>query len=362
MKLKNQKLSKIKKWIRSHKKITVLLSIFILALIFLAVWLLILNKQPEEITTIEEPKIEKPKVVKKHYSTLSGVQVENESDQNKPILGVMIENSPNARPQSGLKNAEIVFEAVAEAGITRFLAIYQLSQPELIGPVRSVREYYIDWAGSFDSSIAHVGGSSAALARMRDGSHKDMDQFFNTATFWRSTDRYAPHNVYTNYQNLLSLNTTNGWNSPSFTPLKRKDGVADDVSSYQTAQNISMNFSSQTYNTSYSYNSECNCYIRSQAGSIHEDREAGQITPKVVIAMKVNMWLDSDNYHNQIETVGSGEAIIFQDGKAIAGSWQKDSEKTALIFKDTSGNNIELNRGQTWIGAIPNSSGSVSWE
>ncbi|MFZ1706365.1 MAG: DUF3048 domain-containing protein [Candidatus Nanogingivalis sp.] len=359
MKLKKQRFAKIKNWVKTHKKTSITLFIILVLLIGTSVWLAFFRQKPIE-TTAEPVKVEKPKEVKKYYASLSGLEVAAEGQQNKPVTGVMIENSPNARPQSGLKDAEIVYEAVAEAGITRFLALYQINAPELIGPVRSVREYYVDWAGSYDASLAHVGGSSGALARMRDGNHKDIDQFFNAGSFWRSTDRYAPHNVYTSLQNLYEVNTSKGWSSSNFTGLKRKDTTSSE--SDQTAQNITMNFSSSQYNTNYAYNSDCNCYFRSQAGEDHLDREKGQITPNVVIAMKVDMWLDSDNYHNQVQTIGNGEAIIFQDSKAITATWQKDSESSPLIFKDNQGQEIKLNRGQTWIGAIPNNSGAVSWQ
>ena len=107
----------------------------------------------------------------------------------------MIENSPDARPQSGLKAAGVVYEAIAEGGITRFMALYQTSKPELIGPVRSLRMYYLDWFAPYSASIAHVGGSLNALTEARSGKYRDLDQFFNSQTYWRASDRYAPHNV-----------------------------------------------------------------------------------------------------------------------------------------------------------------------
>src|SRR5690606_9454884 len=95
---------------------------------------------PEPVATTLEPK---PEPIK-YYSPLTGELVANESDQTAPVTAVMIENSPDARPQSGLKDAGVVYEAIAEGGITRFLAIYQNKKPELIGPVRSLRMYYVD--------------------------------------------------------------------------------------------------------------------------------------------------------------------------------------------------------------------------
>jgi hypothetical protein len=137
-------------------------------------------------------------------SPLTGVQVPPELAK-RPVTGIMIENSIYARPQSGIQDAGVVFEAIAEAGITRFLTLYQDAKPQYIGPVRSLRPYYIDWAGSFDASIAHIGGSPDALKRIRNGG-KDLDQFFNSGSYWRQPTREAPHNVYTSFKLLDRLN------------------------------------------------------------------------------------------------------------------------------------------------------------
>lgn len=308
---------------------------------------------PTKITKKEAPKPEK------FYASLSGAQVGSAEEVNKPVIGVMIENSLPARPQSGLNQAEVVFEAVAEGGITRFLALYQQNQPELIGPVRSLRGYYLDWASGFQASVAHVGGSGDALARIRDGNHRDMDQFFNSGSFWRSRDRYAPHNVYTNFTNLSSLNSSKGWSNSNFQGFNYKDEIK--TTSVSTTQ-IQINLSGHYYNTSYAYNPECNCYPRSQAGQSHIDREKGQIQPKNIVALRIDMNRGADGYHNFYSTIGSGSGVIFKDGVAEEIIWEKSSENANLILKNQNGQQIKLNRGQTWIVAVPNSGGSISWQ
>ena len=222
-----------------------------------------------------------------------------------------------------------------------------------------MRGYYIDWAGGFQASIAHVGGSGDALARIRDGQHRDMDQFFNAGSFWRARDRYAPHNVYTNFENLSSLNNSKGWSSSNFEGFKFKN---DKKSSTPNATQVNINLSGHYYNTFYNYNGDCNCYLRGQAGAPHTDRERGQISPKNVVALRVDMSLGSDNYHNIYSTIGTGKAVIFRDGIAEEVIWQKSSENSPLILKDSAGKSIQLNRGQTWIVAVPNSSGSISYQ
>lgn len=356
-KIKTNKFHKLNYWIKTHKKTSVFLAILVIAGASFGVYTL-LNKQ--EQPEISKPKATAPKPAEKYYSPLSGVEVSNEEITKTPVIGVMIENSPAARPQSGLKDSGLVFEAVAEAGITRFLSLYQTEKSDLIGPVRSVRDYYIDWAGGFNSSIAHVGGSPTALARMRDGNNRDLDQSFNEGSFWRSTDRWAPHNVYTDSQKLSDLNNKNGWTSSSLIGFKRKDKkLSEEI---EAASNIAINFGQSGYNTSYTYDSSSNTYARFLEGQPSLDREKGQISPTNVVAIKVNMNLDHDGYHNIIQTAGEGEAFVFLDGKVIAATWKKADESSPLLLKDSDGNEIKLNRGQTWVSAVPNGVGSISWQ
>jgi hypothetical protein len=138
-------------------------------------------------------------------SSLTGEKM-NSILAERPISGVVIENTPEARPQSGLIDAGVVFEAMEEGGITRNLAFYQAGTPELVGPIRSLRMHHIDWALGFDSTVAHVGGSSEALERARaTPAFRDLDQMKFSSSFFRSSDRYAPHNVYSRMKNLRAL-------------------------------------------------------------------------------------------------------------------------------------------------------------
>ena len=132
------------------------------------------------------------KPVEKYYSHLNGIEVASKADLSRPVTAIMIENSPDARPHSGLKQAEVVYEAIAEGGITRFLTLFQQHKPQLIGPVRSLRMYYVDWLAPYQASVAHVGGSHASLQEVRNGKYRDIDQFFNGSSYWRANDRRPP--------------------------------------------------------------------------------------------------------------------------------------------------------------------------
>lgn len=296
----------------------------------------------------------------KFYSPLTGNQVSDEATTQKAVTAIMIENSPDARPQSGLKEAGVVYEAVAEGGITRFIALYQESRPGLVGPVRSVRPYYVEWASAYDPATVHIGGSARGLDMIRSGNYGvDLDQFFNAGAFWRADDRAAPHNVYTNFDRLDALRESKGKTTSTFESFTRKDTKPLPT---PTATQIEVGVSSGSFLVNYNYDAASNSYARSQGGEDHNDREAGRITPRVVVAIKVPMSYGmEDGMREQITTTGTGQAYIFQNGIVIEGSWQRDSATSPLRLLDASGQGIVLARGQTWITALATDR-NVSWQ
>jgi len=220
--------------------------------------------------------------------------------------------------------------------------------------------YYVDWLAPYNASVAHVGGSAASLAEIRNGNYRDIDQFFNGAYYWRATDRYAPHNVYTSFEKLDTLNQSKGYTESTFQGFSRTDGKPNKE---LTAKNITINISGPAYNTTYTYDPATNKYTRFLAGEPHIDREDGQITPSVVIALKVDMvHVMEDGYRESITTTGSGGAVIFQNGTAIEATWHKPDRIAPITFTDAAGKDIPLTRGQTWISAVPNQGGSIAWE
>lgn len=297
---------------------------------------------------VKKKAVEQPKPTTEP-SRLTGIEVAPELNK-RPVTGIMIENSPDARPQSGLKDAGVVYEAVAEGGITRFLALFEEAQPTYIGPVRSVRPYYLDFLMPFDASIAHVGGAPQALADIKSFGIKDLDQFFNSAAYSRITQRYAPHNVYTSFANLDALNTSKGFVSSSFTGFPRKKEAA---SAQPTAKSINFAISSLLYNVHYDYDPTTNSYKRSEGGKPHIDEKSGvQLSPKVVIALVMPRGIASDGQHTNYADVGSGHMYVFQDGTLTEGTWQKTDRRAQFTFTDAAGKPLTLNPGQTWISLV----------
>jgi len=309
------------------------------------------HHQPKPVAKVVKVKpAPKPTTVP---STLSGLPVDP-SLNKLPVTGVMIENSTDARPQSGLGQSMVVFEAVAEGGVTRFLALFQDTSPPNVGPVRSARPYYVQWAQGFDAGYAHVGGSPDALADIKAWGIHDLDQFANSGAYQRVPTRPAPHNVYTSIARLNQLETSKGYTSSTFTGFPRKKEAPAKT---PTARSINMTLSGPIYNAHYDYNAATNSYNRSEGGAPQVDANSNtQISPKVVIAMVIPMTrgaLDATGaYYSNYASIGSGTVYIFQDGTVTTGTWTKASGAAQVTFTDAAGAAIKLNPGQTWLTAV----------
>ena len=357
---KQSRLQRLRDFINRHRIATMCICGAILIAIGGAVAFVLTYRAPVADTAYHAPAKKAPKTAEKYYSHLNGIEVASKADLSKPVTAIMIENSPDARPHSGIKQAEVIYEAIAEGGITRFLVLYQQHKPQLIGPVRSLRMYYVDWLAPYDASVAHVGGSHASLQEVRNGGYRDIDQFFNGGSYWRAGDRRPPHNVYTSFERLDALNASKGYKSSNFTSLTRTDGKANDK---PNATSININFSSSWYNTHYDYDKASNSYLRSIGGQPSNDREEGRLAPSVVVALHVNeTTVMEDGWRQSIVTTGTGKATVFQNGTVAEYTWRKNGRKNPLEIIDSAGKPVALNRGQTWIAAVPNSGGGVSWQ
>jgi len=286
-------------------------------------------------------------------STLTGLLVDP-SVNKRPVTAVMIENSPDARPQSGLSQAGVVFEAVAEGGVTRFMAVFQDQTPDNIGPIRSARPYYVAWAMGFDAGYAHVGGSPDGLADIQAWGTKDLDEFANGGSYHRIDSRAAPHNVYTSLNTLIQLQQSKGYTSSTYTGFPRKKEAPMKT---PVARSINLTMSGPLYDSHFDYNAKTNSYDRSEGGSPQIDANTNkQLSPKVVIAIVVPETqgvLDASGaYYSDYQFIGSGTAYVYQDGNVVTGTWTKAGNSTQITFVDAAGNPTPLNPGQTWITAV----------
>lgn len=333
------------KWPPGKKELALIAALIIL--LGGAGYLLFGRSDPKPVVYKKAPQkvITAPKTV---ASTLTGLQVAPELNK-RPVTGVMIENSTFSRPQSGLSEAGVVFEAIAEGGITRFLALFQDTAPE-VGPVRSARPYYVQWVQGFDATYAHVGGSPEALQNIKDWGIRDLDQFANSGAYRREPSREAPHNVYTNVTTLIELAKSKGYNESKFKSFPRKkEAPAKTVA----ARVIDMNISGAQYNTHYDYDAATNSYARSMAGAPHVDANNNQqIKAKVVVALITPYGIAADGKHSVYGNIGSGPAVIFQDGVATSATWTKADNASQITFTDAAGKPVKLNPGITWLTAL----------
>ncbi|MBW3568664.1 DUF3048 domain-containing protein [Candidatus Parcubacteria bacterium] len=278
-------------------------------------------------------------------SKLTGVEVPIGTNK-RPIVSIQMENSPDARPQAGLIDAGVVYEAIAEGGITRFNANYLEGRPGYIGPIRSVRPYYAALAAPFDPIFVHAGGSGAGLDKIRHLKLMDFDHSPNAGAFQRVRDRYAPHNLYSSMKAITDRSKQRGYktsNTKSFV-RKKKETPAKNIK----AKSIDINISSPLYNVHYDYNKKSNSYNRVMGGKPHNDHKSGKrISPKVVIAL--SMKYSKQGIYSVYKYTGSGEMFVFQDGTVTKGTWKKKSDKEQFVFIGPDKKPLELTPGQTWI-------------
>ena len=328
-----------------------------------------------------------------NYSNLTGLPLADGVSKTAPAFCIQTPNgNDGARPQSGLTEAGVVFEAIAEAGITRFAAIYQNANAAVIGPIRSLRIYYLTWDTPFDCTIVHAGGAPDALDAVASGGYKDMSE--NYAYMYRGAYGYRRwNNLFTTAQYLRQFSDDYGYTSSNINGFSRmtpeeskraridstvleKLSITEPATQSTSATSprttgIGVYFgSSPTFNVEYRYNADSNTYDRWYTnGEPHEvykcpSEDYGEpnpedtceltvMSPAVVVAMMVEEHRADDGYHEDIATVGSGEVHIFQNGIAINGTWNKGSWNDQIKFYDDSGNEIKLAPGQTFVEAVP---------
>lgn len=286
-----------------------------------------------------------------YYSPFTGTAV-REMYLHKAVMAV-VENSPAARPQSGLDEASIVYEFLVEGGITRFLALYWGEIPEKIGPIRSARPYMINVADEYNALLLHAGASPQGFEMLAEGSVAHLDQIYRSRYYWRGSDRRPPHNLYTgekrieDYLNrLIGQEYQQRFSFQQLSVIKPEDQAADI---------IRIPFWGGTMVT-YKYNSRENKYYR-YYGAIdipHLLDNNKQITTDNVIIQYTRTRQIDDVGRLEIDLQGRGNSIVFSDGIMIEGFWEKSDEGFTKYYNNL-GERIKLNPGQTWIEIVPSS-------
>ncbi len=270
-------------------------------------------------------------------------------------LAIMIENHPDSRPQSGLHLADVVYEAPAEFGIPRFLAIWVNRDTDFLGPVRSARTYYLAWASEYDPVFVHAGGSPQSRSWIKQLEIDDVDAIYGRVAqgaFRRTTDRQAPHNLYMDTEKLREENkefqdAQGSWGGLTFSDRASRGarGGTEVTVTYEGG-----------YKVTYKYDPTSRVYKRYMDGQPHLDRETKRhLGASTLIVQSVGMWKIKDDPYGRLEAKvqGSNDVLVFQNGEVIKGTWEKDKRDTPTIYRTQDGQNISVKPGQVWIQIVP---------
>lgn len=315
--------------------------------------------------------------------------VEKQAWEKRRPLAVMIENTMDARPQSGISDADIVFEAVAEGGITRFMGMFYCkvqANDTTLAPIRSARTYFVDWASGFNLPMyVHVGGANTpgpanALGQIGDygwNGQTDVNQFsVGYPTFVRDYNRIpgkdiaTEHTMVTSTEKLWAVAEDREWTNMS--PERRvgrqtlasedwKEGYTgwtygEEAPGKGTVSTISYGFFGgyTDFDVQWTYDAATNSFKRSQGGEPHTDlNNDQQVMAKNVIVLFTKETGPIDELkHMLYATTGTGDALVFQNGEVIEAKWSKKTRESELQFTNSKGQPLPLLRGMTWISVL----------
>lgn len=315
------------------------------ALVFVISFFVWWNKNTEITVTSLNPWQAEPGL----KSSISGLECAN---AGRRPLAVMMSGDPETRPLAGIGQADIVFEMpVTPNSITRFMAVFQCEDPKEIGSIRSAREDFIPLAASFGSIYAHWGGEKDALAKLDGGIINNIDALkYEGTIFYRKNSMPRPHNGFTTVDLLLEKAESLGYESKDTFQgyAHSRDEVKRNLSNLVST--IEIDYPGQ-HKILWQYDEQANSYLRSRGDSQERDANSGeQVRADAVVVMKTSSRILSKDYI-RVDVVGEGEAVIYQNGSSISGTWKKDPSQTSskLYFYDMNGQEIKLVPGKLWV-------------
>lgn len=368
---------KIRKENKKNKKAIIRLTIiisFILLIGIVVLYILFNSKGNQRVKKdVDTTATPKSKVVKK-------IQIVNEDSNTRPIA-IMIDNNIGNNLHAGLQEAYLSYEIIVEGGLTRIMAIFKDKNTSLIGPVRSARHYFLDYALESDCIYTHYGWSPYAEKDIKTLNINNINGLYDNDPFWRDQTISAPHNVFTsieknyNYAEKKNYNKeTTKWKLLNYkvdpinlnvpiqteTVVNKETGKKEKIPIYQdgllVANNVVLSYS--YYQTrGYTYDSERQIYLRFMNHIAHKDKTTeNQLTYKNLIIMKVaNHSLDS--YGRQdLDTVGTGTGYYITNGYALPINWTKPARNAKTKYTYSDGKEIEVNDGNTMIQIVPTTS------
>lgn len=324
------------------------------------------QKTPAPPVPEEEPSLD---LSGKTKNLLSGLYIDEQIAKRRPIA-VVINNLEAALPQSGISQADIYYEVLAEADITRIIAVFQDFNSKKIGSIRSARDYFMDFALDHDAVFVHHGASYIAYDAIKAWKINNINGMYldgglkTNMTFWRDPVRYKvpkmqEHSSYSNAEKLLAQVKAYGYRE------NKADGHVGMFNFYEAATSPNINNSANkiiiTYSKSnkpfFEYDKEKKVYNRFEYGKPQMDEENNtQLAVTNVLIQKVKMgYVKNDTEGRRIaELVSSGTGLLFTNGTYTAVTWKKESHQSPTQWFDEKGNKLTLNSGKTWICVVEN--------
>ena len=279
---------------------------------------------------------------------LSGVRCAN--SDHRP-LAVMVSSDPEARPLSGISQADMVFELpVTPSGVTRMMAVFQCVEPSEVGSVRSARLDFVPIALGLGAVYAHWGGEHTVLEELNNHIVDNIDGLrYDGTIYYRKTGIKPPHNGFSNYKLLRQAMQANhyDWRLVDQTPAYQFNDAKVTVGT-QTGPTI---YADQ-FQVSWRYDAKSNGYIRSRNGQIELDKISSQaVNVKNVLVMHTT-WSPISKDYLRVKTIGSGQLEVYSNGQIISGSWEKQTDQGKLFFYDQNHKEIKLVTGNSWIEVV----------
>ena len=315
------------------------------------------EKEAEETPKEEKPAVEETIAEEVHVAPLTGEIIEEEVTQ-RPII-VTVNNHPQARPQSGIAEADIIYEMLAEGNVTRFLAVYQSALPEKVGPVRSARNYFVDIAKAYDAFYIAHGYSPEAKSMLSNNVVDNINGMnYDGTLFNRSTDRVAPHNSYISSENILkgaekvgaSMNYSEKVVQAFYEPDERgKIGI-------ETSQVDVYYGNNKYFHNTYVYDHQNNHYERQSAGETTIDMLTGDALAFAnVLFFEMNHKTIDNVGRQDIDLTSGGNAYVFQNGYLREVKWANVDGIPMAV--EESGELVKLVPGKSWVHFVPTSPG-----
>lgn len=333
----------------------------------LTIILIIVYVASSKTTTTTQPQTT-PTVIEQETKT---VRVIDETSNQRPIA-VMLDNNIGNIPHAGLMNSYLNYEIIVEGGLTRIMALYKDSNVQLIGPIRSARHYFLDYALESDAIYIHYGWSPQAEKDIQKLGVDNINGMTDKTPFNRDTKLQSPHNVFSIKKNIDSYLSTKGYSltSNNWQLLKYSadpiylNGTSSEITSAGTTSNadaqaankISIIYSN-TENRTYSYDSGSEYYLRSTNGAAHMDRMSNeQLHYKNIIIEKVeNKTIDNEG-RQELTTCGTGSGFYITNGYARPITWSKASRNGKTRYTYSDGTEVVVNDGNTFIQIVPTTS------